>query len=132
MEIDAGNDDAVQTPVAAVLDVGGGLIAHMAVDEGDVIAVAFRLCLEALQNGGEIFVAEAAAAFVHKEHTQIEAAVGLQGPGHGIGHVAHFLCGGADPAAGLFADVLLAVQGFADGGHGNTAFFAISFMETIA
>ena len=65
-EVHAGDDDAVQPAVAAVLQIGGGLAAYVVVEEGDVVAVGFRLGLEALQHGGEILVSQPAVPLVHE------------------------------------------------------------------
>ena len=61
------------------------------------------------------------APLIHKQHSQIVAAVGFQCPGHSVGCVAHFLGNGADALAGSLSDVLMSVQCFADSGYGNIA-----------
>ena len=62
-----------------------------------------------------------AAALIHEENTDVVAAVCLQRPGSGIGHIAHLICNPADPLSGFSADILLLVECFADRGNGHAA-----------
>ena len=64
---------------------------------------------------------QAAVLVVYKEDTDIVGAVGLQGPGCGIGNVAHLLGGLPDAGPGFGANVRLVVQRLADRGDGDTA-----------
>ena len=120
-EIHAGDDHPVHPSVAAVLQIGSGLAAHIVIDKGNVVAVSLGLRLEAFQNGGKILMTQAAALLVHKQHPQMVGAVGFQGAGSGIGHIAHFLRHLAYPNPSLLADVRLTVQRLAHRGHGDPA-----------
>ena len=121
VKIHAGDDHAVQTAVPAVLQIRGGLSAHVVVEEGNVVAVGLRLSLEAFQHSGEVLMCQTAVPLVHKQHTQIIGAVGLQRTGGGVCHIAHLLRGDADPSASILSDILLTVQRLADRGHGYAA-----------
>ena len=116
-KVHTGNDHAVHTPVQAVLQITVVAAAYIIIDEGDVIAMGFRLCLDALQHGGEIFMGQTAAAFVHKQNTQIVGTFCFQGTGCRIGHVAHFPGCFFNSGTGLFTDIRLTVEGFADCGY---------------
>ena len=62
---------------------------------------------------------QTAVLLVHEENADVVG--GLQGPGGGVGHIAHLLGGCTDPASGFGANVRLAVQGLAHRGNGNAA-----------
>ena len=119
-KIHTGDDHPVHTPVAAVLQIGGAA-AHIAVDEGHIVAPALGLHLQAFQHGGEIRMGQTAVLLVHEEDADVVGPVGLQGPGGGVGHIAHLLGGCTDPVSGFGANVRLAVQGLAHRGNGNAA-----------
>ena len=120
-EIHAGDDHPVHSPVAAVLQIGGGLAAHIVIDKGNVVTVPLGLLLEAFQNGGKILMPQAAVLLVHKQHTQMVGAVDFQGTGGRIDGIAHFLSHFAYPNPSLLADVRLPVQRLAHRSHGDPA-----------
>ena len=64
---------------------------------------------------------QTAAALVNEQDTDVVAAVGLQGPGGRVGHIAHLVRRLANPVPGLLADVLVFIQGFAYRSDRNAA-----------
>ena len=120
-KIHRGDHHAVHAAVKAVLQVAALLVPDILVDERDVIASVLRLHPDAVQNGGEKLMREAAASAVHKENADVIASICFQHPCGGVGHITH-LCGDTlNPLPRLKADVLLIVQRFAHSGNGNTA-----------
>ena len=108
-EIHTGDNDAVQAAVAAVLEISRRLIPSVAVNEGNVVSPGLGLLLQAVQNGGEVLVRQAAAALIHKEHADVIGTVRFQGPSGGVGQVTHFVRSPKDALPGLPADILLPV-----------------------
>ena len=64
---------------------------------------------------------EAAVLQVLVDDADIICAVGLEGAGHGVARISQFLSRSLHPLSGGFADILMAVEGFAHGGYGNAA-----------
>ena len=121
-ELHAGGHHAVHPTVPAVLQIAGGLAADVMVDEGDVVPAALRFFFKGVQHGGEILMGQAALGLVHKEHPNVVGAVGLEGAGHRVGHIAQPLGGFGHPLAGGLADIAVAVQRLADGCHRYATF----------
>ena len=121
VEIRTDNGNAVDPPVQGVLQIALVLVAHITVDEGDVVAAAFALDPEAVEGGGKILVHEAVILQVHQQDAQVVGAVGFECAGSGISRITKFFCGGAHTLSGRLTDVLMSVEGLADRGHGNAA-----------
>ena len=64
---------------------------------------------------------QTASPLIHEQNTQMVGPVGFECPGRGIGHVAEFVCHGADSGAGFFTHIRLTIQCLADGSYGHTA-----------
>ena len=76
---------------------------------------------ETVQHGGEIFVAQAALAFVHKQNAEVISTVGLHGAGRHVGHIAQPLGCFTDAGPGGIGDIVLAVERLAHGGDRDSA-----------
>ena len=119
--ISADHGNAIKSAVHCMLEIAGVLVPDIAVDKSDIVTAAFRLDAEAVQRCGEVLVHKAVILQVDKQDTQVVGPVGLQRTGCGIRRIPHFLYGFKNALSGLFADILLSVEGFADCGDGYTA-----------
>ena len=121
VEVHTGNHHAVHTAVVAVLQVGHRFAAQVAVDKGDIVAQPLHPDFETVQHGGEIFVAQTALAFVHKQNAEVISTVGLHGAGRHVGHIAQPLGCFTDAGPGGIGDIVLAVERLAHGGYRDSA-----------
>ena len=121
VEVHTGDHHAVHTAVVAVLQVGHRFAAQVAVDKGDIVAQPLHPDFETVQHGGEIFVAQAALAFVHKQNAEVISTVGLHGAGRHVGHIAQPLGCFTDAGPGGIGDIVLAVERLAHGGDRDSA-----------
>ena len=87
--VDDGN--AVQAPVARMLQIAGVRAPHIAADERDVVTEALGFLPEAVERGSEILVHETAVGQVREDDPDTVGAVGLQRAGSRIGSVAQLL-----------------------------------------
>ena len=119
-EVGADDRHALDAAGARMLQIAA-LLSRIAVDEGDVIAAALGLVAEAVEHRGEVLVHEAAVLEVRKQDAEIVGAVGLERAGDRIGRISHLPRRAQHAFARRLADILLAVEGLAHGGHGNAA-----------
>ena len=66
---------------------------------------------------------KAAVHGVHEQDADVVAALGLQSPCGGVGHIAQLIRDVQDAGAGIFPDVRLTVEGLADRSRRNAAAF---------
>ena len=89
-KVNAGDKDAVQVAVAAVLQVAYGAPADGAVHEHEVVAHLFHSHLEVFQDADKEVVQQAVPVIILQQHADVETAVGLQSLGGRVGQIAHF------------------------------------------
>ena len=121
VELHADDRHPVDAPVQRVLQIAPVLVADVGVDEGDVVAAALGLDAEAVERGREILMREAGVLQVDKEDAEVVGPVGLERAGGGVGGVAHLLRALHDALTRRLADVLVPVEGLADGGDRDAA-----------
>ena len=121
VKIHAGEAHTVHIAIATVFQIGHIHRADVVVDERDVIAPALHLGLEGIQHGCEKGMRQSADVVIDKKYAQVEAAIGLQGPGQCVGTVADLVGGFHHLPAGGLADIRVAVEHLADRGYGHTA-----------
>ena len=116
-----GDQNAVAVAVPGVLGIADLPSAQTVGDEGDIVAHLLGPVLEGVEDPGEKFVGQAGIGGIFKENAEIIGPAGLQGPGSGVGDVAHLLGCRANPLSGFGGDITGAVEGLADSGGGTAA-----------